>query len=400
LASKPEAATESETLFLLGLCAPARGLVPALPADPGAVGDWGLVLDLASRHKVTRLAYRALAEPGAPSVPEAFVAGLKKASATQAAVSSLLIAEWAKIAAAFDSAGVRALVVKGPGLALQLFNDPFSRDYRDIDLLVDLSSMETVVALLAARGFEPEKPFVAVPPRYWERSVEYRHLTFHKPGWPLHFEVHGAGRTSMRLPIGADEAFSRAELYSWEGTTFPTLGLEDQALLALVHAAKHAFCTLQWVFDCMVFAARPGFHSVSARGDGGVDPQYAEEAFGALAAKLFTGASLAPFHASRASGKRRAEALAEFAYARLLVAGADRQKPKVGRRFQGFYLRGLRRGFGAGAMYAFRVFRPTAREFAFLGGRLPLVFYWVLRFIHGVSRRAGGLLSRNGRDGG
>ena len=52
--------------------------------------------------------------------------------------------------------GIRALAFKGPVLAQQLYDQPFRREFVDLDILVPTEAVGRVIALLGADGFEAQ----------------------------------------------------------------------------------------------------------------------------------------------------------------------------------------------------------------------------------------------------
>lgn len=60
-----------------------------------------------------------------------------------------------RLLAAFDAAGVRALIIKGTALAYDLYDDAARRPRGDTDILVAPADLATARAVLAAQGFAP-----------------------------------------------------------------------------------------------------------------------------------------------------------------------------------------------------------------------------------------------------
>jgi hypothetical protein len=84
----------------------------------------------------------------------------------------------AEVRSAFNDAGVRSVLLKGPAFARLLYPNARSRDYTDVDLLVDPARLETAEEVLRRLGFERFDPESAKPtPRSGERSAFRAHRT-------------------------------------------------------------------------------------------------------------------------------------------------------------------------------------------------------------------------------
>lgn len=241
---------DAETEFVLDLCARHRGL--STRGYSGRPFDLKRVIATATNHKVLPLLYAAW-RVSAPPLSTQGWAALKQATATRTLVQTLLLGEWACLEPRLREAGVRCLVMKGPAWALQVYGDPRSRDYRDIDLLVEAGAMERAVTVFLAAGYVIDT--AGTPPEGPQRAHFFRviqHLVMVKPGRPLHFELHAAGNRVQGLnPADLRGLFRRSEVLEFEGTRFPTFGRSDHAVMVLLHGARHGWATLQWVLDGM-----------------------------------------------------------------------------------------------------------------------------------------------------
>lgn len=387
-----------ETLHLVDLCAKQRGFSAVRSVEPGSSFDWSRFLDAADRHKVVGLAYRSFAGGHAPLPPPEILARLKRSAAAKAAAKSMLLSDWLKVEEALRAADVRVLMIKGPALSLQLYGDAGSREWRDIDLLVDASALERTADVFASIGYEAQNADFdwSKPKREFLRR-EDRHLTLKKKGFPTYFEVHGAKSGSIGLaPIAVDEAFERAEFLRSEGMVFPTFGRSDHALLALIHGAHHEWCQLQWVLDAMSLLDDPSVHLVTrAKGTWeDIDPLYALDSFLVLADRLFVAPSLDRFGPATRLRNRRAAGLSRFAYAQFAVGGAGMVGFRHIMGHEATYLPRLRRGLAGKARMLTKLARPNVADLASFRNRdLPLFVYYLARpFLLAVrvARRAAG----------
>jgi hypothetical protein len=388
----PSLGLDPETALLLDLCARARGLRPALPASPGAAPDWLRLVDIAERHKVSGLLYRAMAEGLCPPPPPEAREAAKRAASAKAAISTMLISEWKRLLAAFETEGVRVLMIKGPALALQLYGDPRARDFRDIDLLIRREDSAGAARAFASRGYLGEAN--GLPPGYrldFAQAAE-PHIIYTKPGFPLFFELHRTGGSHIGLaPIDPEAAFARALRPEGDGVAYPTLCPADHGLLVLCHGAKHTWCILQWILDCQAFLGDPSLTLAggSLPSWGRIEPARCFEAFALLSRRLFGETGADRYQPTGRARTRRATAIADFSLralaeperaARPIASMIDRGRSK-------FLLSRTRRG----AILAFFVIhsRPGAEDLKhFPSLRLPIAFFYVARPFFVAVRKA------------
>jgi hypothetical protein len=384
-----------ETAALLELCATRLGYSAAVKADYGAGFDWELFVDSAVRHKCVTLAYGALS--GAGIAPPGALATLKRRAAERAALKSMLVSEWAGLEDDLSAAGVRHLLIKGPALSLQLYGDPFLRDFRDIDLIVDEGSEGAAAEVFLSRGFERNNPFAGVAPRFLPRLERgEHHAVFKKLGAPLYIEVHPAraGRLGA-APVSAEEAFSRAQRLEAAGTIFPAPCLGHHALEVLVHGAHHEWCQLQWVLDALGAIRLSGLapRDLPVGGDE-IDPRRAIEAFALFADGLFKPSPVAGFRPAGALASVHARASASYAVRSFREAGI--KTTRMARILSKclFYAPALTVGIRGKLRSARIPFLPIAKDLRVFHGRLPYWSYFILKPFLAPARRITLVLAR------
>jgi hypothetical protein len=143
-----------EYLLLLASArtAPDAARIHAL-ADAGV--DWSALLDLARRHKVRPLVYKALRETCWERIPADVQAEWERTNWLLTGGNLLLAGELLRVTAALESAGVRAAAMKGAAIAAMVYGDIALREYEDIDLLVTEADFPRAVELLEGLGYQP-----------------------------------------------------------------------------------------------------------------------------------------------------------------------------------------------------------------------------------------------------
>lgn len=141
-------------------------LLAAVPPRPdaravnelgGRVTDWERLVATAAHHGIAGLVWRALREAGAP-VPRPAARLFQASVAHGRAANEIRFQALGEILGAFESEGIRALVLKGPALVGLFYGDPALRPMSDLDLLVARSDAMRAQRLLGGLGFTDTEP--------------------------------------------------------------------------------------------------------------------------------------------------------------------------------------------------------------------------------------------------
>jgi hypothetical protein len=203
-----------------------------------------LVIEAAAYHRVGGLAYVRLR---AHDVPAAVLDGLRQMYTE--AVHHHMRTIWAlgRLQPILDQGESRAgwVIVKGPVLVEQLYGDPGTRSYADLDALVEPEKFARVVAELEAAG-------IPLLDRNWKviRRESFGELHFLLPGnllldlhWSLVTIYRGRTAVSSREILGRRRKVVLAGLPAW------SLDPADQVLHLAMHAALSGADRLIWLKD-------------------------------------------------------------------------------------------------------------------------------------------------------
>jgi hypothetical protein len=166
-----------------------------------------------------------------------------------------LTAELFSVLERFTSAGIAALVVKGPVLAMQAYGDPAMRSYGDLDLLVRQRDIRRATELMMAAGYQAAVPLSAID----AGKIPGQYL-FSKPDSMLLVELHNdltLRYFPRRLPI--EEFFARQVRVRLDAHEAPGLCVEDELVLICIHGAKHFWERLIWIADVAALVSRQAY---------------------------------------------------------------------------------------------------------------------------------------------
>lgn len=210
--------------------------------------DWDRLLRLAGMHQVVTALYHTLAGCCADLVPPAILERLRKASHANSFSNLNQTRELVRLLRLFSQNGVAVLPFKGPVLASAIYGDLGSRQFVDLDVLVDPQDVERVMALLDAEGYHLEMNLSGL------REASFRYAEHHyganRPDIGVRVEIHWAV-SPLHVHYGVDpgQLFPVAVPHTLFGTTVRSLPGDELLLLLCVHGSKHFWACLKWVCD-------------------------------------------------------------------------------------------------------------------------------------------------------
>jgi hypothetical protein len=216
-------------------------------ADARGPLDWSRIARLVGRHRVLPLA----ASGFGAAAPDALRASWRAELGPHAQRSLHLLATAGAIASRFDAAGIRALAVKGPVLAVVGYGDPLRRSYGDLDFWVARADLVRAAECLAAEGYTLDAPLVEAarrPSRFVQAT-----LNAARPG--VDVELHGeAFIRFVDHTFDFDGSWATRRAVRLGAHTAQTLDAGDTLHYLALHGDWHNWERLQWVADLAVAA--------------------------------------------------------------------------------------------------------------------------------------------------
>ena len=241
--------------LLVRACGMARGLPvnrPVMQTTFPDNFDQKLFVDMAIQHKTATTAYAGLKKLGLSLEPEQ-AARLKRRAAEMRMLRGLIVEEACKITEALSAHGIPALVIKGPALSLELYGNPYEREYNDLDILVNTKDVEPLFPLMTEAGYHVRDYYPTKNPDGSENRFLRRnhHLVFMYENDRFKVEIHDRiGWEEEIFPReNIDSIFSNSIVLKDEGKHFSSLPLSDHAPLLVAHGTEHGWCLLHWVLD-------------------------------------------------------------------------------------------------------------------------------------------------------
>jgi len=215
-------------------------------------GNGPRLLELAAEHGVLGHLAARLGKMDGDSVLRETQRALIDGQRAQNFVTLRMTAELFRVLDQFASAGIGALVVKGPVLAVRAYGDPAMRSYGDLDLLVRQRDIRRATELLLAAGYRAAVPLAAID----AGKIPGQYL-FSRADSNLLVELHNdltLRYFPRRLPL--ETWFARQVYVQLDSREAPVLSVEDELVLICVHGAKHLWERLMWIADVAALVSR------------------------------------------------------------------------------------------------------------------------------------------------
>lgn len=221
-----------------------RGAVPGV--------DWDAFYRLTRFHKVIPAVSDAV--QSFPSVPPDVAARFKKTRDTERLRALSLMGETVRLSKQLDQTGVRAIVLKGPVLALQLYGDISMRDAGDIDLLVNTRHLDSIHRLMTGNGYhvhpKEDARFFSSPRARKHHLKWFHHITYKHGEKKMRVEFHyRLFKNPVLYPLDMEALPDRARVFRHGGTGLRLLPPLDNLLYLFVHGAVHQWYHAKWLLD-------------------------------------------------------------------------------------------------------------------------------------------------------
>jgi len=207
--------------------------------------NWEVVMSAAPRQGVMQSVYRALVPAFASHLPPPVRDRMRREVQGNAVRNCHLAAEAVRLCRLLEKHGVRALVLKGPALAADVYGDVTLRQFNDLDLLVRQADLGVAVSALAADGFHTKARLNQMRGLLssWEVTLVHGRCLFELD---LHWRL---SPPYFPFTPEGDQLWCRAVEVDLGVGHVSTLCPEDLVLFLCAHGAKHGWQSLSGVCD-------------------------------------------------------------------------------------------------------------------------------------------------------
>jgi len=217
--------------------------------------DWNVFVDLATHHRVHPYLYYKLKDTEEKRVPPVVFRYFQDEYRRNTFQMLRLGGEMRTVDRLLAENGVRALHLKGPALAEDLYGDVSLRTSCDLDLLIPISDLKKAEHLLASQGFVKDEYIHSI---LGDWKWRHHHLTFHHAATGIKVELHWRLHPAPSGEPSFDELWARARTSSLGSQPIRCLGREDLFQFLVAHGARHGWSRLRWLLDIKQWLLRPG----------------------------------------------------------------------------------------------------------------------------------------------
>ena len=294
-----------------------------LPVEPAALErvrrvigqgvDWNVLIEQTARWEVEPAVFGNLRGHFPNVLPLETLAAITDRERAARAFALSRTLQVVDLSRAFAEAGIPAIVLKGPALAIQAYGDYSRRTFVDIDFLVPRNDLPRAKKLVIERGYTPK-----FSEEMADRLVRGQHaLEFSGPG--PNIEVHWSLLSRhLRFDLGPDELWKDACRLECAGAEIDALAPHHLFIYLCAHGAKHGWMKFRWVCD----VAQLGRRLTPAEREGVIDlaSRTNSKRIVALALRLVReifGEEESPFPRDAFSDSAKLDALTEVAKSRI-----------------------------------------------------------------------------------
>ncbi|MDD4650594.1 MAG: nucleotidyltransferase family protein [Methanothrix sp.] len=200
--------------------------------------NWDAILETAFRHRVIPHLFQAMRSQQMP-------VALREQYDCNALNSLKLAGELKRILAILP---VAAIPFKGPVLAFQTYGNLSSRQFDDLDLLINVEDYPLAKVALLENGYALVDRLSPLQESAFLESQHHCQFFNKKLGTIL--EVHWKIAPKIySFALSVSDLFERADVINAFGQDVLTLSREDTMLVLSEHGARHYWSRLEWICD-------------------------------------------------------------------------------------------------------------------------------------------------------
>ena len=208
--------------------------------------DWNRFLALANRNGVAPMVAARLGAQAAASLTPQVARALRLSYEVNALRCNHLAGCAVEIVDSFAAAGVPAIAIKGPALAIAAYGDVAMRVFGDLDFMVRLEDLPRAAAALERVGYASSPPYRAdaIESGFFpDVSID-----FVRPDSVVDLQWRLSPSYFPFAPAG-DEVWNRTADIDILGRRVRVLGPADSILFQACHGSKHGWMTLAQICD-------------------------------------------------------------------------------------------------------------------------------------------------------
>lgn len=207
--------------------------------------NWDSFIQLTLHHRVYPIVYLKLNQIRSSLIPAEIMELLLYHYNSNILKMMQLTKEMNKICGKLSDNGIRAILLKGPALAIQLYGDMSHRTSKDLDILLDVEDVERAEEFMARLGYESEDEHSFTS--NWKTKTH--HLSYRHKEHSVQVEIHWRLNPYSQGSPSFDQLWERKNTVRLSNLSFYCLGNKDLLYYLADHGARHAWFRLRWLMD-------------------------------------------------------------------------------------------------------------------------------------------------------
>jgi len=217
--------------------------------------DWDYFINLSEYHQISSLAYWNIKTHFGNFIPESYLSQLESNYKNTAVRNMFLTDELLSILNEYSTNNIKAIPIKGPLIAEQIYENLTVREFIDIDILVYPKDVEKAKDILIQRDYSLEFHLSE------EEDIAYRKSSFYLKDQKIHYTLFNKDKgisielhwlivqTEYSFAPNIDNFWKRSSIFTLEGQEILSLSIEDLLLYLCIHGTKHHWMQLKWICD-------------------------------------------------------------------------------------------------------------------------------------------------------
>jgi hypothetical protein len=208
--------------------------------------DWDQFLQLAYHHRLFPILYKKLNHAKKHWIPSTVIHQLKSSYEKNTFHMLFLFGEIEALNQILQSNGIRALFLKGPILAKDLYDEISNRTCGDLDLLIPFKDLDVVDHILIGLGYEKDEYIKSL---LGDWKWRHHHFTYFHPEKGTKVEIHWRLNPSPSKEPTFEDLWSNRRIFVLKDKPIHYLGEEDLFFFLVTHGARHGWSRLRWLMD-------------------------------------------------------------------------------------------------------------------------------------------------------
>jgi hypothetical protein len=214
------------------------------------IKNWDNFISLSYTHGVFPLVYKILKKYD-EKIPLDKLSFMKQTYMDVVKTNMLMTSELIKISKLLEENGIKSIAFKGPTLSQMAYGDVVSRQYVDLDILVDENELLNAIEILKKNDYVLEDDFKLELLKN-NRNI-FHDVTLRKNAlvnielhWRLFSDEYMTGIADLNIE-------ENIKIFEYQNNKLKVFENEIQILYLSIHGAKHNWERIEWLVDIVRF---------------------------------------------------------------------------------------------------------------------------------------------------